>query len=392
MEHILAESYINEVLLLQNHYSTTFNFNNFNSGFCDKYYKPHEDTKIKIESKPIIKPISPISKVPDIKPNIEYDIDDYIENELNKIEDKLKDKIEDKLKDKIEDKLKDKIEDKIEDIIKNKIEDKLEDIVKDKIDEILEDKITLKKIQYNKPIICIDNDETIGSFTDLSLLYSLYNKILSIPTTDSKMNETIKYIMIEYGCLRNNIKDFYDNIINLKKIGLISYVVMCTAASDATGWVTYLRNLIEEWYGSKIYDYIIDGDKMKDWCISQNLKFEDWTSGSRYKDMNYIRHITHSTKDTPVIIVDDRPENVLNGFPINITPYRVALNAKGIADIYIDGWKIMNDMLKLSYTPLLLQSWNDFIKFPFKYTVREKDTELLRVNMNLNSTILKCIK
>ncbi len=34
---------------------------------------------------------------------------------------------------------------------------------------------------------------------------------------------------------------------------------MCTAARDSLGWVTFLRTVLEKWYGRQVYDGVVEG-------------------------------------------------------------------------------------------------------------------------------------
>ena len=34
---------------------------------------------------------------------------------------------------------------------------------------------------------------------------------------------------------------------------------MCTAARDSLGWVSFLKVVLEKWYGRKIYDNVVEG-------------------------------------------------------------------------------------------------------------------------------------
>ena len=36
-------------------------------------------------------------------------------------------------------------------------------------------------------------------------------------------------------------------------------IFMCTAARDSLGWVSFLKVVLEKWYGRKIYDNVVEG-------------------------------------------------------------------------------------------------------------------------------------
>jgi hypothetical protein len=92
----------------------------------------------------------------------------------------------------------------------------------------------------NQIIISIDNDECIGSFADLSLLYGFLQKINFNKTPDIKL---FVEIINKTGCIRPYVKNLYDTLINLRKTHVIDKIYMCTAASNCTGWVTFLKSV-----------------------------------------------------------------------------------------------------------------------------------------------------
>ncbi len=66
---------------------------------------------------------------------------------------------------------------------------------------------------------------------------------------------------------------------------------MCTAASDSQGWVTFLREVVEEWYGARIYDHVIAQETIDAWHAWCGTRHDCPKSGSRIKDMDMVRMV-----------------------------------------------------------------------------------------------------
>ena len=64
----------------------------------------------------------------------------------------------------------------------------------------------------------------------------------------------------------------------------------------------------------------------------------DPETGCYIKDMNQIRAVAGVDVDTPVIALDDRPDNILNGEAIDVVPYFVAVNLVEVARQFVYEW------------------------------------------------------
>jgi hypothetical protein len=226
----------------------------------------------------------------------------------------------------------------------------------------------------NKIIIAIDNDECIGSWGDLSLVYSIikYNMFF-------QMNDEIIDIFVELldvtGCVRPNLKILYDNLIKLKKEDKIHGIYMFTSASDSFGWVCFLKNILERWYSKKIgenvniYDHVINGNDINKW--HNNNSTVSTSKTGTIKNMDMIREIINNDNSTDkinVIMLDDRPENVINGHVIGITPYKVAINLIEICKLYFQHHISHIDIINYYYDKLN-ESWNIFQLCPWLFTL-----------------------
>jgi hypothetical protein len=276
------------------------------------------------------------------------------------------------------------------------------------------------------PIVVLDNDECIGSWGDLSILYSLIKIVLDQePSVDMFVD-----IINRTGCIRPGVKQLYHNLIQLRKDGIISGIYMCTAATNKFKWVTFLHKVLEAWYidtirldsqikqtiyeskehslyetsdafdlaslsktsdafdlaslsktsdafdlaslsKTPIYDGVITQENIKQWHIDRASISKD--SINFVKDMHMIRKIAGASLDTPVIMIDDRPENIRNGHTIGVTQYKVAVNLIEVAKIYIPEW---TEHMELRYKHTFQENWSNYEKFPGMFTVAWMDKDI----------------
>ena len=124
----------------------------------------------------------------------------------------------------------------------------------DNLTSIFETKLVITEKKPTKYIISIDNDECIGSWSDMSLLYMMFK----IEYGEKKLDiDMFVDIMIKTNCIRPYVRELFEKILELKKKNIVSKVVMFTAASNSTGWVIFLSQILERWMGCKICDEII---------------------------------------------------------------------------------------------------------------------------------------
>jgi hypothetical protein len=168
-------------------------------------------------------------------------------------------------------------------------------------------------------VVALDNDECIGSWGELSMLYGFVQSVLKT----RPVPEMFIAIMVKTHAVRPGLRQFYKGLLDLKAAGKISHIYMCTAASNETGWVSFLYNMLEIWYGARIYDGMICNETLKAWHRAQNTAFCDsW--GCVFKDLNLIRSLHKSCK--MMLAVDDRPQYIVNGIPFGVLPYNVNFN------------------------------------------------------------------
>ena len=168
--------------------------------------------------------------------------------------------------------------------------------------------------------------------------------------------------------------------------GRIHGVVMCTAASNETGWVHFLRMVLETWFGSPVYDHVIDGTMIMDWHADRGSSHVLPGVGCFVKDMDHVRHVCGVPLGWPVIAVDDRPHGIVKGTTvIPVLPYRVAVNLVVACQLFVDEW---TEALDQTYRSTLQTTWVTFSQRPHLFTARAaSDTVLHAVRLQIISLL-----
>lgn len=232
-------------------------------------------------------------------------------------------------------------------------------------------KLTIEE-EMQKIIIVIDNDECIGSWADLSLLYSIFKyEFKREPDIDIFVK-----IMKETYCIRPYVKELFEKITYLRDYNFIYKIFMCTAAPNKEGWVTFLLKILERWFGQKIYDEIIYGEMIEEWHIFNKSNFSN--NEGYIKNMDMIREIidfkyNSKPENYTVIAIDDRPNNIENGIAIGVTPYRVAINIFGVLQLF---YPEKSDYLMGKYYKIINDSWEKYLNDPFKYSKMYSDRDI----------------
>ena len=210
-------------------------------------------------------------------------------------------------------------------------------------------------------LVALDNDECIGSWGDLSLLYAVY-----IRTHGREPPPTLfAGIMEQTRCVRPGLREMYDTLLALRRLGTIKRVYMCTAARDDTGWVAFLRQALEAWYGGTVYDGVIHGAMIQAWHAAMGSVHMD-TTGSVNKDMHMVRQLAQAPPETVVIAIDDRPGNIVNGLAIGVSRYTVAVNLIAVGRLCIPTW---DTHVGNAYNETLQQSWDLYLRNPGMFDV-----------------------
>lgn len=198
------------------------------------------------------------------------------------------------------------------------------------------------------------------------MLFTLYVQVLRVePPVDLFVR-----LLTDTVTARPGLRTLYDTVLALKEAGAVHSVVMCTAARDSLGWVSFLKVVLEKWYGRKIYDHMVEGTMIQEWHASKGTALSDPANGCYVKDMHQIRAIVKVPPHVPVVALDDHPENIVNGHAIHIHPYYVAVNLVEVARVFVAEW---DHKLEQTYGRTMQQNWAAYRADPSRFTVAWQD-------------------
>jgi len=160
--------------------------------------------------------------------------------------------------------------------------------------------------------VYLDLDETLGFFGMNSTIYKKFKKyIFSEPPID-----LINYLF-DNGVVRPHLKKFLQTLDRWKKEGKIHGVGIFTAASNKDGWVNFNKKCLENYTGT-LFDKVITreialahGAEMKKEIGDNNIIYK-----RIIKNLKLVSPIPEN-----VILVDDKPEYVINGIVIDVPQY-----------------------------------------------------------------------
>ena len=182
--------------------------------------------------------------------------------------------------------------------------------------------------QQKMAIVVLDNDECTGSWAGMSVLYSL----MASPSAS-----LFASLIESNGCCRPGLRELYDQLLKHKITGRVAKIYMCTAASNVTGWVSFLREVLEVWYGRTVYDGVVHGGMILEWHRLHGTPPIDPVSGSFIKDMDMIRTLADAPLRTVVVAVDDRPLFIQNGASIGVIPYYANVDVEELCMKHVYG-------------------------------------------------------
>lgn len=178
-------------------------------------------------------------------------------------------------------------------------------------------------LQHPPAILVLDNDECIGQWAGLSVAFGLCQRYAPDALVPEKFAAAIAHLPI----IRPGLRDLLLTAAALKREGRVLALVMCTAASNQTGWVHFLLHVIEAWLGQPVYDAVFSAEDMTQWNMANN-----WGWGGPVmllKDMNMIRAHFGVSRRTPVIMLDDRPQFIINAdLALGVAPFTVPFDGQ----------------------------------------------------------------
>ena len=226
------------------------------------------------------------------------------------------------------------------------------------------------------PVVVVDNDGCIGAWEDLSCLYALYTQVEGkVPSVESFVK-----LMVEAQCVRPHLRDLLDVLVRAREEGKVHAIVMCTAATGSTGWVAFLCSMVTAWYGSHVYDLVVDGDSIRLWHQARGTAVYDARGAFVFvKDMDQVRHLLRVPPRTRVLVVDDQPDKIVNGAAIAVSKYAVALQTREAVDYlaWVDDTLKVDPDVFVKYDRQLLRSWRRFGQFPSDFSDVRADRSLV---------------
>ena len=168
--------------------------------------------------------------------------------------------------------------------------------------------------------IVFDIDETIGSFTQLYILWKIINKYFekyNIYTSFIETQILFNLILDNFPFyLRPNILSVFEYILNEKNKKNINKVLIYTNNQISKEWVRYIIKYIEYKLNNKIFDKIIYAYKIKNNFVENNR-----TSNKKiYHDLIKIGNLSNYR----ICFIDDLIHKKMihnNIYYINIPPY-----------------------------------------------------------------------
>ena len=210
-------------------------------------------------------------------------------------------------------------------------------------------------------LLAIDNDECIGSWGDLSILFGVHNLTHDTPPSVSLFAD----ILTRTGCVRPGLRHAYDTFLRMRASGQLAGIYMCTAARNDYGWVSFLREVLEAWYGAPVYDGVIHGGMIQEWHAHARTAHID-AAGSVNKPMDMVRQLAGAPADALVLAIDDRPGNILGGIAIGVSRYTVAVNAVAVGRMCFADW---DDTVGTLYDSALQSSWEQYECSPHMFSI-----------------------
>jgi hypothetical protein len=193
----------------------------------------------------------------------------------------------------------------------------------------------------------MDNDECLGAWSLASGMYNIFAKY--IPTNTgikvSTCKKVFKKCLIKHylsnGGARPGTKDTLRLANYYKDKGSIDKVIMFTSAKNTNKWVIFLKECLEMYAGVEgLYDLVLHKD---------NSESKLSPDGSTMKCMNMVRKKLKYNKESKIIMIDDKPQNIVgDGIRVSVSEYRHIVEEKYISNMIDD----ILETLQMNYKPV----------------------------------------
>lgn len=203
-----------------------------------------------------------------------------------------------------------------------------------------------------KVIAVVDNDQCIGDWRPLGAMYIFVrNHAEKLErsggiTLDPK---AFAATAIKCGLVRPGLPVLFRTLRYLRDVtGAVEAIVMCTAASDRTGWVAFLKEVLEHVdtmtnFDSRdapgrtpLYDVVLDREAMVARHVATGHTEEsawDAATGCLWKHMEYVVDAVGWQGPAPiqVVSIDDRPAFVKGAsVTLGVTPFFVNVSVEDL--------------------------------------------------------------
>jgi len=192
----------------------------------------------------------------------------------------------------------------------------------------------------SKKIVVFDFDETLGSFSQLYLLWISIIKILNIGNNEKKI---ILFQLLDLfpDFFRPSIIDILKYVLINKKNNNCKEVIIYTNNNGPVEWCNYIIEYLNKKTNKKrnvidkiIKAFIVDGKKREILRTSTDKSMTDLIKYTKY------------SKNLKICFIDDQEhKNMINDnvYYINVLPYNFNMSFKKMAEIYYEN--ILNDTI-----------------------------------------------
>lgn len=186
---------------------------------------------------------------------------------------------------------------------------------------------------YMRKIILIDMDETLGTFTEISVfLGALTDLCQGLDYT----TEFFKAMEVFTCFQRPRIIDLLKYMVNLRKMNTISDIVLYTNNQGSNEWVKLIAYFFDTKVGSRVFDDIIFS-----YIIGNTIN--DSRRTTQDKVLPDVRRALNINSPTRFLFIDDQLHNGMLSQDVTylrIEPYIYHMNFSHMAKLYHDTYII----------------------------------------------------
>lgn len=211
--------------------------------------------------------------------------------------------------------------------------------------------IILSNFYMSKPynVVVFDLDETLGSFSQLSVLKDVIENYNQKKITQNEFN---KLLEINPEFIRPGIISILKYIVQKRKQGKCYKIMIYTNNQGPKEWTEFISNYFSYKIGENVFDQIIAAFKI-------NGKQIEPMRTSHDKSYNDFINCTKLPRNTQVFFVDDVQHPKMetdNVYYINIKPYHYKPPVKELIDKYVSSSKYNNNPVKKEHLMMIAKN------------------------------------